>query len=692
MKDLFEKLEKDCGQVFLSEEFNDEYYYEGNDLGAVYNKDETKFKTWSPVAVNINLCLYKKGTGDCLIEKIPMKKGDKGVWEVCVKRDLNGVFYTYEIEIDHLKEMDRDNSDNVRYAYCNSGKAYKNETQDVYSKAVGVNGNRSMVVDLSQTNPKGWENDTKPEFKSMTDAVIYELHVRDLSMDDESGITNKGKFLGIVENGTVNSNGSSTGLDHMKELGITHVHLLPSYDYETVDESKPEDNEFNWGYDPKNYNVPEGSYSTNPYDGSVRIKEFKEMVMKLHENGIRVIMDVVYNHTYTAYDSCFTCTFPNYYYRVKDNVNTNGSGCGNETASDHIMYRKYMIDSVLYWAKEYHVDGFRFDLMAVHDIDTMNQLAQAVKSYDPSIILYGEGWTGGPSLLEFEKASFKDNGTYIPEVAMFSDDIRDALKGSVMDADDKGFANGGLAQKTGDKLEQLVNSMKFGICGSTRHPQVKSKEDVDWEKAPVFWANTPLQCISYVSVHDNLTLWDKISLTCEDKSEKERIRINKLVAAVVLTSQGIPLFQAGEELLRSKPLDGGFDENSYKSPDSVNSIKWKNKDKYKDVFEYYKGLIEFRKAHKALRLTTDSDVATLIRFLETDNPGLIVYKIDSRQVNDTAKKIFVIINGTDKDEMVKLPEGKWSVNVNQNNAGTKELYGISNKIISEHMSVTILTC
>lgn len=690
MENLFEKLGNDCSEVFVSKEFNDGYYYDGKDLGAVYSKESTTFKVWSPVADKAVLCLYECGDGDCLKEKIEMEKGEKGTFQVEVKGDLDGVYYTYEFEFGHLKEQENLENDKTRFVYTDKESVVVTETQDVYSKAVGVNGRRSMVVNLERTNPEGWDNDKKPEFCNMTDAVIYEMHVRDFSIDESSGIKNKGKFLGVVEEGTKCLTGGPTGIDYMKELGITHVHLLPSYDYQSVDESKPENNEFNWGYDPQNYNVPEGSYSTNPYDGAVRIKEFKEMVMGLHKAGIRVIMDVVYNHTFSAYDSCFTLTVPNYYYRVRDNVNTNGSGCGNETASENIMFRKFLIESVLYWAKEYHVDGFRFDLMAVHDIDTMNMLSKAVKDYDSSIILYGEGWTGGPSKLPYEQASFKENALKVKDIAMFSDDIRDAVKGSVMDASDAGYFNGGLVSKKGDKLESLINSMKFGICASVKHPQVKERGQVNWERTPVFWAASPKECITYVSVHDNWTLWDKIAITCKDKSEEERIQINKAVAAVILTSQGIPLFQAGEEMLRSKPIDGGFEENSYNSPDIVNSIKWDRTEQYEEVVSYYKGLITFRKAHPALRMTEASDVAQYITFEDAGDERIIMYEIDCKNLGDICDKIKVIINGTDEDVRISL-DGEWYVNIDENKAGTDVIETVTGEVTSKAMSVKVLT-
>lgn len=690
MERLINKLQEDCDRVFLSDEFNEEFYYEGNDLGFTYDEEKTEFRLWSPVAKSVALNLYETGDGDSLIRQIPMSKSEKGTWFVSVDGNLDGVYYTYVVTIEDVETMSRDNPDNATYAYKEGAGIVTNETADPYSRAVGVNGNRSMVVDFKRTSPKDWENDTKPEFYNMTDAVIYEMHVRDISSDESSGIENKCKFIGLVEQGRKNPNGSSTGIDHMKELGITHVHILPAFDYQTVDESKKENDEFNWGYDPKNYNVPEGSYSTNPFDGAVRIKEFKEMVKGFHDNGIRVVMDVVFNHTFTAYDSCFTKTVPNYYYRTYNNINTNGSGCGNETASEHKMFRKYMIDSVLFWAKEYHVDGFRFDLMAVHDIDTMNQLVKAVKEYDSSLIIYGEGWTGGPSKLEWSKAAFKENALQMSGLAMFSDDIRDAVKGSVMEAADRGFVNGGLIDKKGHKLDTMINSLKFGICGSTKHPQVKTRVETGVDKDPVFWANNPTQTITYVSVHDNWTLWDKLALTCAEDSIEDRIKMNKLSAGIIFMSQGIPLFQAGEEMLRSKPVDGGFEENSYKSPDSINSIKWCRKDEYKEVVDYYKGLIEFRKAHSCLRMTNAADVAQNIVFMDSDDVGVVIYEINATKFEDGCEKVYVVINGTRESKEITLPDGEWKVCINNDNAGNETLFEVSGKTNVDALSIMVM--
>lgn len=606
--------------------------YNGKDLGASYTREKTGFKVWAPTASAVSLNLYGQGDGDNLTETISMTSGDKGVWFCEKQGDLNGVYYTYSVRIGNRT----------------------NETADPYARAAGVNGDRGMVVDLDATNPEGFENDVRPAFVNPTDAVIYELHVRDFSSDKSSGIRNTGKFLAFTETGTTNADGLATGIDHIKDLGVTHVQILPSFDYATVDETKPDTPQFNWGYDPKNYNVPEGSYSTDPYHGEVRINEMKQMVQALHANGIRVNMDVVYNHTYNIEDSSFQKTVPDYYYRKANGCYSNASGCGNETASDRAMVRKYIVDSVVYWAKEYHIDGFRFDLMAVHDIDTMNAVRAALDEIDPSIMVYGEGWTGGDCAIPSSQQALKANMAKIDRVGAFSDDIRDAVKGSVFDARDKGFVSG----KSG--MEERI---KFGIVAATPHPQVSRGS----------WAAQPGQSINYVSCHDNLTFWDKLALSNADDSEETRIKMNKLGSAIILTSQGVPFFQAGEEMLRSKPsaaAEGGFDENSYASPDSTNSIKWANKANVADTYEYYKGLIAFRKAHSALRMTTAVQIQRNLVFMGGLDANVVGYTIADHANGDTAEKITVIFNANRDAVDVTLPAGRWEICVNDKVTGT----------------------
>ena len=462
--------------VYDSDAFNNLFYYDGDDLGATYSKKSTTFKVWAPTASEVKLQLYKTGHNDDLYQETAMTKGDKGVWTLTVEGDLNKVYYTYKVTVGKNTEV----------------------AVDPYARTTGVNGNRGMVVDLDSTDPSQWSTDVSPEFSGdITDAIIYELHIRDLSISDNSGIKNAGKYLGLTETGTKNEEGLATGLDHIKEMGITHLHLLPAFDHRSIDETKLDTPQFNWGYDPQNYNSPEGSYSTDPYNGEVRINEFKQMVQALHQNDIRVVMDVVYNHTGAAADSDFNKIVPGYYYRQnEDGSFSNGSGCGNETASERLMMRKFMIDSVKYWATEYNIDGFRFDLMALHDTKTMNDLADALHKIDPSIIIYGEGWTGGGSPLPDSEAAFKGNAKKTEDIAYFNDDMRDAVKGSVGNDREAGYINGNTS-------DYFYERLKFGITGSINHDQVDNNQ---WYA----WAANPSQSISYVSAHDNNTLYDKL--------------------------------------------------------------------------------------------------------------------------------------------------------------------------------------
>jgi pullulanase len=627
------------GDVFGSEDFSEKFTYDGKDLGATYSKEKTDFRLWAPTATAIKLNLYSEGLGENLIKTIDMTADVKGTWITSVNEDLNGVYYTYTVSVD--------------------GK--ENEAVDPYARTTGANGKRAMVINLDETDPEGWDKVDRPEFINDTDAVIYELHVRDLSSDASSGIQNVGKFLGLTETGTKNASGLATGLDHMKDLGITHLHLLPSFDYRTVDETRLDKNQFNWGYDPQHYNVPEGSYSTDPTKGEVRVNEFKQMVQTLHENEIRVVMDVVYNHTSLSADSDFNKIVPNYYYRTIDGKFSNGSGCGNETASERAMVRKFIVESVVYWATEYKVDGFRFDLMGLHDIETMKAVRAALDEIDPSIIVYGEGWTGGSSPLKASEAAIKINTWLMPGIAAFSDDIRDGLKGHVFTSTEPGYVSGAQGK---------VESIKFGIVGSTSHNQILYP--LASSTSP--WADAPGQSINYVSAHDNLALWDKFAVSNPNDSVEDRIKMNKLATAVVMTSQGIPFFQAGEEILRSKPssvTEGKFDENSYVSPDSTNSIKWDTKTDNIDVYNYYKGLIAFRKAHSALRMTTTEDVQNNLTFIDGLDENVIAYTIDNSPNKEKAKSIMVILNPNKEATTLDLPEGTWNVYINGEKAGTE---------------------
>lgn len=647
------------GKVFSSKEFEEAFNYEGDDLGAVYTKEKTNFRVWAPTASAVKLRLYEAGSGDNLIQTVDMIKDVKGTWVYEAKGDLNGTYYTYSVTVD--------------------GKT--NEAVDLYARSTGVNGERGMILDLDSTDPSGFSGEKRPKFVNPTDAVIYELHVRDLSSDESSGIQNVGKFLEFTEKGTTNGNGTATGLDHLIDLGVTHVQILPSFDYATVDESKADSGQFNWGYDPKNYNTPEGSYATNAEDGAVRVNEYKQMVQSLHENNIRVIMDVVYNHTFNTEESNFQKIVPNYYYRKNGEAFSNASGCGNETASERYMVRKYIVDSVVYWATEYHVDGFRFDLMGVHDTETMNAVREALNEVDPTIIVYGEGWTGGDSVLDESERAVKKNMYAVQGIAAFSDDIRDGMKGNVFDANDTGFVSG---------KEDMEEIIKYSVAGAVEHEQVDITKN---DKSDLFWAKAPTQVINYASCHDNLTLWDKLATSNADDSVEDRIKMNKLCSAIVFTSQGIPFLQAGEELLRSKPSaveEGAFDENSYNSPDSTNSIKWDTKDENIDIYNYYKGLIAFRKSHNALRMTTAEEVQENLKFM-TDLPANVVgYTIENSPNGEVADSLMVIYNANKDAIDVTLPEGNWNIYINGESAGCNILDRVEDSVSVEGISAMVL--
>ncbi len=604
--------------------------YTDDDLGLRYTPTKSTFKVWAPTANALRILFYDSDMGGAPVMSKDMKKRTKGEWEATFKKDLKGLYYTFQARI---------------------GETWMGETPDPYAKAVGTNGLRAQVVDMTTTNPEGWDNDHRPELKSYNDIVIYELHVRDLSIHPNSGIQNKGKYLGLTEKGTLSPEGLPTGLDHIKDLGVTHVHLLPVYDFLSIDETKLEENKFNWGYDPQNYNVPEGSYSTNPADGATRIREFKQMVKALHDAGIRVIMDVVYNHTGATELSVFNQLVPGYYYRQREDGSfSDASGCGNETASDRPMMRKLIVESVKYWASEYHIDGFRFDLMGIHDIETMNQVSAELRKLHPSIFVYGEGWTAGDSPYPAEKRALKHNVLQLDQVAAFSDDVRDAIKGHVFHPEQKGFVSG---------LPGLEESLKFGIVASTQHPQVDYSK-VNYSKAP--WAKSPAQTITYASCHDNHTLWDRLQVSCPEAEEKERIQMNKLAAAIVLTSQGVSFIHAGEEMLRSK--SGA--ENSFNLPDSINRIDWSRKAKYRDVHDYYKGLIALRKNHPAFRLQSEQLIQKHLQFLDISQPNLVGYMLKDNAGGDAWKDILVVFNGNASARTVSIPQGNWVLVVDGN--------------------------
>ena len=640
--------------IFSSKVFNRQYNYYGSDLGVTYDAQVSFFKVWSPKALKVSLVLYTSGDGDNKIEEIPMQKCAKGIWKVSVERDLKGIYYTYKV---------------------NRGKETK-EVMDPYAKACGVNGKRGMIIDLSETNPVGWENQKNIPLNNPTEAIIYELHVRDLSIDAHGNMKHKGKYLAFTETETTSDEGETTGVNHIKELGVTHVQLLPIYDYLSVDESKDDFSEYNWGYDPLNYNIPEGSYSTDPYHGEVRIKELKEAIMSLHNNGLGVIMDVVYNHTGNSENSDLNVLMPNYYYRTnKDGTFCNGSACGNELASERYMVRKMIMDSVIYWAKEYKLDGFRFDLMGVLDIETMNRIYEELSKINPNIILYGEGWAGGPCGLSEKKRALKVNTPYLRHVGVFNDDLRDGVRGDVFVNEGKGFISGAA---------DMEESVKFGIVASTSHPQIDFTK-VNYSDAP--YAKLPGQTINYVSAHDNLTLWDKIEASCKNASKEEKIKMQKLANAIVLTSQGVPFIHAGAEFARTKYGD----ENSYKSSDEINKLNWKRKSEFKEVFNYYKGLIELRKKHPAFRMTGAEEISRNLSFMEMPVANMVGYTLKSHAGYDEWKEIVVLFNGNKEAHKVQLPANNWKVVVNDEYAGIDVLEVIDkNEVSIEGISAMVL--
>ena len=618
-----------AAQSRFDEQFVSYPTYSGNDLELLVDNSGTHFRLWSPKAQEARVNLYDNGHTGSPYQTLSMKADRaNGTWTASVPEKLYGKFYTFQIMAD--------------------GK-WKDETPGVWAKAVGVNGKRAAIIGLAKTDPEGWATDKGPAVKNFSDVIVYEMHHRDMSMHPSSGIANKGKFLALTEEGTVSPLGEKTGIDHLKELGITHVHILPSYDYNSVDEMNLQNNTYNWGYDPQNYNAPEGSYSTNPSDPETRIREMKEMVKALHDAGIGVIMDVVYNHTAENDGSNFELTAPGYYHRHWDDGKySDASGCGNETASDRQQMRDYIINSTKYWADEYHIDGFRFDLMAIHDTETMNEVAAELKKINPDIFVYGEGWTAGDSPLAVDRRALKENVSKMKDIAVFSDDLRDAVKGHYSNAEDRGFATG----KPGNE-----ETVKIGIVAATPHPQVDYKKGNN-SKFP--YAESPEMIVNYVSCHDDLSLTDKLHKSMAGEPEKNMLEAAKLAQTIVFTSQGTPFMFAGEEIFRDKK---GV-HNSYKSPDSINAIDWNNKTKYHDQFEYYKGLTALRKAHPAFRMTSADDIARHLVFDKIDSaktPNLISYSLRDHANGDSWNEIKLVFNGASEPQTVNIKKGDWKI-------------------------------
>ena len=560
----------------------------------LYSPSKTQFAFWSNVAEQMEIHLYDAADA-AEYETVALKKGDNDFWTASVKGNLAGKYYT------------------VR-SFQNG--EWAPEAPGIFAKAVSINGQRAAIIDFAATNPEGWDKDVRPAMTDPTDIVVYETHLRDFTMSPNSGVEHKGKFLGLTEEAPLN---------YLKELGITHLQILPMFDYGSIDETNLAQNRYNWGYDPVNYNAPEGGYSTNPADPACRVREAKMMVQALHKAGIRVVMDVVYNHTYDVMGCALGRVVPQYFYRLnEDGTYANGSGCGNETASDHEMYRRFMVESVCYWAREYHIDGFRFDLMGIHDQETMRQIRAALDEIDPTILTYGEGWAAMSPAYPYEELAMKQWTYKMPRVGAFSDDIRNALIGSPFDHD-PGFASGNPA------------GVKDVMRGLIACPE---------------WSGEPMQHVSYITCHDNYCLRDRIEVSTKGVSEETRLRMNKLAQTAVLVSQGMSFLYGGEELYRTKQ---GID-NSYQSPDSINIIPWENLEKYADLHEYYKQMIAIRRAHKGFRLGSAEAVEEHVEFLDADNDQVIVYRIKDLEGIDTAKSLLVILNGSAENVSCELPE------------------------------------
>ena len=604
----------------------------------VYTPEKTTFTFWSSVAEKMEVRLYN--TYDAAeFEVITLQEQEGDFWTATIKGDQVGKFYTV----------------------CSyQGGKWGQESPGIFAKAVSVNGQKAAIVDMNTTNPEGWENDQRPAMTDMTDIVVYETHMRDFTISDQSGITNKGKFVAMTETGAKTTDGLTSGIDHLKELGITHIQILPMYDYGSVDETTLALNKYNWGYDPVNYNVPEGGYSTNPYDPTTRIREAKAMIQALHAAGIRVVMDVVYNHTFSVEGCALGRVVPNYFYRMnEDGTYANGSGCGNETASDKEMMRKFMVESVCYWAREYHIDGFRFDLMGIHDQETMRQIRAALDEIDPTIITYGEGWAAMAPAYPYEQLAMKQWTYTMPRVGAFSDDIRNALIGSPFDHH-RGFASGNT-----DAREAVRN-------GLVAYPE---------------WSGEPMQHVSYITCHDNYCLRDRIEVAAAEETEATKLRMNKLAQTTVMVSQGMTFFYGGEELFRTKQ---GI-ENSYQSPDSINTIPWENKQLYSDLYQYYCEIIKIRRQHKGFRLGTAELVKNHVELPETNNEGLIIYRIKDLQGIDTAASLIVLLNGTAETIDAEVPQATYTVlahdaQANANGMGTIE----AGKVQVAPYSATIL--
>ena len=607
-----ETIDKEMFLFVRSNDFDNYFSYDG-ELGALYEKEGTLLRVWTPTAKSVEVWIYADDSFKGPSTKIEMVQKPKGIFVAYLPGDQHGTIYVYKI------------------LFLNNRESI---SVDPYARATTVNGMKSVIADLNRTNPDGW-GERLPAFGLPEEAIIYELHIRDFSISETSGIVNKGKFLGLTEKNTQNASGRKTGLDYLIDLGITHIQILPMFDYATVDEANLTEPQYNWGYDPLNYNVPEGSYSTDPFDPFNRIFELKQMIRTLHDNGLRVIMDVVYNHVYDPKDQALERTVPGYFYRYNaDGSLANGTGVGNDTASERHMMRKYIIDSVKYWAKEYHLDGFRFDLMGIHDSVTMNAIREALDKIDPSIIIIGEGWEMSTPLPEDLKASQR-NAQAMPRIAHFNDSIRIALKGSDFgDEKDRGFISGK------NYLEDLLLRNIKGAMHLSSHSSY-----VD-----------PEQVIQYVEAHDNLTLYDKLLRSNPDDSEEVRIKRHTLATSIVLLSQGVPFIHGGQEFLRTK---AGV-ANSYQSPDEINQFEWERVTTYQESVAYVKGLIALRKSEYLFRLHTHEEIDAHFTML-SENFNIIAFSLTNSE-----KKYIVIFNGNRSDTIFRIQKGKYAILVEDN--------------------------
>ena len=602
----------------------------------VYSPKSTTFSlTTSPDVKKVDVVISDNDSDTAQQLVKSMKRVGAGKWKLTVKNDLKGKYYVFSVY----------------------NQAQPDHTPGVFAKAVGVNGKRGAIVDLKDTDPDGWADDVRPELKNPCDLIIYEMHHRDFSMDMSSGIKNKGKFLALTE---------PAAISHLRRLGVNAVHILPSFDFASIDESKPDVVQYNWGYDPLNYNVPEGSYSTNAADPKARIREFKQMVQALHKAGIRVILDVVYNHTFDINGSNFQKTYPDYFFRKNaEGKYSDGSGCGNETASDKELMREFMKESVAYWVNEYHIDGFRFDLMGVHDIETMNEIHDVVAQIDPTIYIYGEGWSAGSCAYPQDKLAIKANARQLNGIGAFSDEMRDALRGPFSDDTKGGFLAGVPGQE---------ESIKFGIAGAISHPQIDMTK-VNYSKVP--WTNEPSQMVAYVSCHDDMCLTDRLRSSIPYIGDDELIRLDLLAQTAVLTSQGVPFILSGEEMLRDKK---GV-HNSFRSPDSINRLDWNNLKRYPQVFDYYAGLISLRKQHPAFRMGSADEVRKNLCFLEAPE-GVVAYQLKNNAGGDSWKNIIVVLNSQKTPQTVDVPENTYTMVVANGKVDTNGIGLLSGKTLT----------